>query len=107
MIPNINEIRASSISIDKVNECKKITETQEHIDSLLKLCKERAEKGYGYLYLEYPRISVDYIYDIKRAFEYAGYKFDEHIEHWWTAPDQVLSIFIEWKKDTFYTRNGL
>ena len=51
MIPNINEIRQSSISIEKINECKHITETQKSIDKLVNECKKRAEIGYGYLHL--------------------------------------------------------
>jgi hypothetical protein len=105
MIPNINEIRQSSISIEKINECKQITETQKSIDKLVNECKKRAEKGYGYLNLEWPgqyNISIDNVYDIEKAFKDAGYEVGVGIEHWWTIPDQVISFSIQWKKDPFY-----
>lgn len=106
MIPNINEIRQSSISIEKINECKQITETQKSIDKLVNECKKRAEKGYGYLHLDWPgqayNIGIDNVYDIERAFKDAGYEVDISIEHWISIPDQVRCITIEWKKDPFY-----
>ena len=105
MIPNINEIRQSSISIEKINECKKITETQKTIDKLVNECKKRAENGYGYLHLDWPgqyNISIDNVYDIERALKDAGYEVDISIEHWISIPDQVRCLTIQWKKDPFY-----
>ena len=104
MIPNINEIRKKTISQEKINLCKKITETQQKIDDLASKCKKRAEQGYGYLQLDYPGISIGNIYEIKETFERAGFVFNENIEHWWTIPDQVVSVYIEWKKDDFYKK---
>ena len=84
----------------------RITETQNKIDELARKCKQRAEQGYGYYSDEFPDISIDYIYDIKKVFQDAGFVFNEHIEHWWTIPDQVRGIYIEWKKDDFYKKLG-
>lgn len=81
MIPDINSVRASTLSNEKINECKRITETQQKIDELARKCKQRAEQGYGYYNDEFPDISIDYIYDIKKVFEDAGFVFNEYIEH--------------------------
>ena len=107
MIPDINDVRSKTFSNEKLNECKRITETQNKIDELARKCKQRAEEGYGYLSEEFPNISIDYIYDIKKVFEDAGFVFNEQIEHWWTMPDQVRGIYIEWKKDDFYKKLGM
>lgn len=106
MIPDINSVRAGTLNNEKLNECKRVTETQRKIDELARKCKKRAEQGYGYLSEEFPDISIDYIYDIKKVFEDAGFVFNESIEHWWTIPDQVRGIYIEWKKDDFYKKLG-
>ena len=106
MIPDINEVRQKTLSQEKINQCKKITKTQQKIDELARMCKNRAEKGYGYLDLEYPEISIDHIYAIKNVFEKAGFVFNERIEHWFTLPDQVVGVYIEWKKDDFYSGLG-
>ena len=55
---------------------------------------------------EFPDIDIDYIYDIKKVFEDAGFVFNEHIEHWLSVPDQVRGIYIEWKKDDYYKKLG-
>ena len=96
MIPDINSVRANTLNNEKINECRKITEIQNKIDELARKCKKRAEQGYGY-YNGFPDIDIDYIYDIKKVFEDAGFVFIEHIEHWWPVPDKVRSVYIEWK----------
>lgn len=106
MIPDINSVRANTLNNEKINECRKITETQEKIDELASKCKQRAEQGYGYYTEKFPNIDIDYIYDIKKVFEDAGFVFKESIEHWWTRPDQVRDVYIEWKKDDFYNQFG-
>ena len=107
MIPDINEVRQKTLNQEKINECKRITSNQNKIDELALMCKKRAEKGYGYLEIEYPDISIDNIYIIKDVFERAGFVFNENIEHWFTIPDQVIRIYIEWKKDDFYKKLGM
>lgn len=107
MIPDINSVRANTLKNEEIDKCRKITETQEKIDELARKCKERAEQGYGYYSTDFPDISIDYIYDIKRVFEDAGFVFKESIEHWWTMPDQVRGVYIEWKKDDFYKKLGM
>lgn len=107
MIPDINDVRTNTLNNEKLNECKRITETQNKIDELARKCKQRAEQGYGYYSDEFPDIDIDYIYDIKRVFENAGFVFNEKIEHFWTAPDQVMGVYIEWKKDDFYKKLGM
>ena len=66
MIPDINSVRANTLSNEKINECRKITETQQKIDELARKCKKRAEQGYGYYSENFPVIDINYIYDIKR-----------------------------------------
>ena len=106
-IPDINSVREHTLKNEEMDKCRKITETQKRIDELARLCKQRAEQGYGYFSSDFPDISIDYIYDIKRVFKDAGFEFNENIEHWWTMPDQVRGVYIEWKKDDFYKKLGM
>ena len=103
MIPNINEVRQKTLSQEKINQSKKKNKIQQKIDELANLCKERAEKGYGYLQLEYPEIPIYNLYEIKETFERAGFVFNESIEKWFSLPDQVVGVYIEWKRDDFYS----